>query len=257
MKPVVMIPARMGSSRFPGKPLADDTGTAMVVHVCQRAAMAEDVDRVVVATDSAEIVQVVLDAGFEAVMTSDEHPNGTSRLAQAAEILGFDDDQVLINVQGDEPEIEPGVIEAAYLAQQVGGVRDQIGTVVVPIVDNRVFEDPNIVKAVMSGRFDGARGVSIGRALYFSRSAVPYRRVETGTPAYRHVGIYAYTVGAIRAYLSWEPSAIEVSESLEQLRWYEHGYGIMGAYCASGCGGIDTPEQYRAFVERFARGVGR
>lgn len=253
MSVVAIIPARMDSTRFPGKALADDTGKAMVVHVCERASLAQSVLRVVVATDSLAIFDVVTRAGFEGVMTSVEHPNGTSRLGEAAKVLGLDESDVVINVQGDEPEIEPSVIDGAYGAYcgDAGGDARSVGTVVTPIVDNADFLDPNIVKAVMSGRSVGGGGVEMGRALYFSRSGVPYPRVQTQTPAYRHVGIYAYRVGAIWEYLSWDPTDLEITESLEQLRWLGHGYSIRAAYCRSMHSGIDTPEQYRAFVGRF------
>ena len=253
MSVIAIIPARLNSSRLPGKVLLSETGKPLVVHVCEQASKAESVDRVVVAADSQDIIDAVESHGFEAVMTSTEHTNGTSRLAEAADILGLKKKQHIINVQGDEPEIEPQVIQAAYGA--FCGFKDgspiNIGTVVTRIVDNAEFENPNIVKAVMTGQSAGAFETQIGRALYFSRSPVPYPRVESTIPAYRHVGIYAYTVGAIHQYLSWEPSPLETTESLEQLRWLAHReYTIYAAYGQSSHTGIDTPEQYRAFVER-------
>jgi len=250
---VAIIPARLSSTRLPRKVLLEETGKPMVVHVCERASQAESISRVVVATDSSEIVDAVEKHGFEAVMTSPEHTNGTSRLAEAAETLGLKKKQVVINVQGDEPEIEPEIIQAAYGAYCgfEKGSMTSIGTVVTPVVDNAEFENPNIVKAVMAGRVAGAYEIEMGRALYFSRAQVPYPRTQTSTPAYRHVGIYAYAVGAIDAYLSWDPSPLETAESLEQLRWLAHApYTIMAAYCDSKHTGIDTAEQYRAFVAR-------
>ncbi len=253
MSVIAIIPARLNSSRLPGKVLLSETGKPLVVHVCEQASKAESVDRVVVAADSQDIIDAVESQGFEAVMTSTEHTNGTSRLAEAAEILGLKKRQVIINVQGDEPEIEPQVIQAAYGAfcGFKNGNPTNIGTVVTPIVDNADFENPNIVKAVMTGRCTFAFETPVGKALYFSRSPVPYPRQESELPAYRHVGIYAYTVGAIHQYLSWEPSPLETTESLEQLRWLAHPqYTIYAAYSESKHTGIDTPEQYRAFVER-------
>ena len=257
---VAIIPARLGSTRFPHKALADDTGKPMVVHVCEQASKAESVDRVVVATDAEEIKAAVEAHGFEAVMTSVEHTNGTSRLGEAATLLQLDKHQIIINVQGDEPEIEPSTIDAAFvsLCPIKGPAPNTVGTVVCPIEDKNDFENPNIVKAVMSD-VELARPVwdntdeviRIGQALYFSRSPVPYRRVETTRPAYRHVGIYAYMVESIHEYLSWQPSSFEIAESLEQLRWFDHKHSIHAAYVNTPHTGIDTPEQYRAFVERY------
>lgn len=248
-KAVAIIPARMGSTRFPGKALADETGKPMVVHVCEQASKANSVQRVVVATDSQEIIDTVGAHGFEAVMTSTEHANGTSRLGEACKILGLADDEMVINVQGDEPEIEPAVIDAAehaaMFAEEIG-----VGTVVSPISSDEEFKNPNVVKAVLG---DGicAPSIPVCNAIYFSRSPIPYPRSTPALPAYRHVGIYAYTVASIRAYLGLAPGNLEQTESLEQLRWLEHGCGIQAAIVESSHSGIDTPEQYRAFVDRW------
>jgi len=262
-KAVAIIPARMGSTRFPGKALAAETGKPMVVHVCEQASRAESVERVVVATDSQEIIDAVKAHGFDAVMTSIEHTNGSSRLAEASGILKLKDVQRIVNVQGDEPEIEPAMIDAANLALGVstavdraadvspgGGERFQsVGTVASPITNPADFENPNVVKAVVGVLEED---VGVGNALYFSRSAIPYNRDSSlGNPPLRHVGIYSYTVAALRRYLTWEPTPLERTESLEQLRWLEHGYAIAVAVRASSHSGIDTPEQYRAFVERW------
>ncbi len=246
---IAIIPARMGSTRFPGKALADETGKPMVVHVCEQASKAESIVRVVVATDCQEIFEAVESSCFEAVMTSVEHTNGTSRLAEAAEILGLHDEQVIVNVQGDEPEIEPEVIDAAEHAWMFS--EDGVGTVVTAIHSDEDFQNPDVVKAVLRGDGICAPSIPLYSALYFSRSPVPYPRNEPALPAFRHVGIYAYTVGAIKRYLDWSPSRLELTESLEQLRWLEHGVDIQAAVCESSHTGIDTPEQYRAFVDRF------
>jgi len=246
---VAIIPARMGSTRFPGKALADETGKPMVVHVCERASEAHSVQRVVVATDSQEIIDAVRAHGFEAVMTSAEHTNGTSRLGEACKVLGLGDEQMVINVQGDEPEIEPPVIDAsehaALFADEIG-----VGTVVSPISSDEDFENPNVVKAVLG---DGicAPSIPVCNAIYFSRSPIPFPRNTPARPAFRHVGIYAYSVASIRAYLGLASGTLEQTESLEQLRWLEHGFGIQAAVVDSSHTGIDTPEQYRAFVDRW------
>ncbi len=244
-KAVAIIPARLGSTRFPAKALADDTGKPLVVHVCEQASKASLIDRVVVATDADEIKTAVESHGYEVVMTSVDHENGTSRLSEASEVLCLADNQLVINVQGDEPEIEPSVIDAAGRA---GALIDGtgVGTVVTSISTDDDVQNPNIVKAVLGSDRGAARS-----AIYFSRSAVPYPRNTPGDPPYRHVGIYAYSVQSIRAYLEMPVSEIEQTESLEQLRWLAHGYPILASIVDSTHTGIDTPEQYRSFVERY------
>jgi 3-deoxy-manno-octulosonate cytidylyltransferase (CMP-KDO synthetase) len=246
---IAIIPARLGSTRFAAKALADQTGKPLVVHVCEQASKASSIARVVVATDAQEIMAAVESHGFEAVMTSPEHTNGTSRLAEASERLGLDSDQVVINVQGDEPEIEPHVIDAAQAAQaQLDGLG--VGTVVSPINDEDEFNNPNVVKAVLAQSMPGSVNRS---ALYFSRAPLPFPRNTPAEPPMRHIGIYAYTVGAIRAYLAMAPSHLEHTESLEQLRWLAHGCSIKVAIVDSSHTGIDTPEQYGAFVGRYTQ----
>jgi 3-deoxy-manno-octulosonate cytidylyltransferase (CMP-KDO synthetase) len=242
---VAIIPARLGSTRFPAKALADETGKALVVHVCEQASKAESIERVVVATDADEIKSAVERHGFEVVMTSIEHENGTSRLAEASEKLALDPDQLVINVQGDEPEIEPEVIDAAARAG-MGVDCIGVGTVVSPIDSDEEFQNPNVVKAVL-----GAGSNGVHRALYFSRAPIPFERNIPTSPPYRHVGIYAYRVRSIQAYLAMEPSEIERTESLEQLRWLAHGHSICASIVPCSHTGIDTPEQYRSFVARF------
>jgi len=264
-KAVAIIPARLGSTRFPRKALADDTGKPMVVHVCEQAAKAESVSRVVVATDSEEIKSAVDSYGFEAVMTDPAHTNGTSRLAETAKILKLKPSQIIVNVQGDEPEIESEIIDAvteALTASTVidrvadgtpgGGERSQwVGSVVTPLEPQDEFSNPNVVKAVL-GAIEP--DTNIAPALFFSRAPIPFNR-DGSTPHqhYRHVGIYAYTVSALNTYMTLKPTPLEQSESLEQLRWLEHGYPIAVAIRESSHTGIDTPEQYRAFVERFTK----
>jgi 3-deoxy-manno-octulosonate cytidylyltransferase (CMP-KDO synthetase) len=259
-KAVAIIPARLGSTRFPRKALADDTGKPMVVHVCEQASKAESVDRVVVATDAEEIKAAVEAHGFEAVMTSVEHTNGTSRLGEAVTHLKLHKHQVVINVQGDEPEIQPSTIDASFVSLcLIKGPADKaVGSVVCPIDNSDDFENPNVVKAVMSDLdfqrpswTENEEIVSVGEAIYFSRSPVPYPRVGINRPAYRHVGIYSYKVESVHRYLSWQPSSLEQIESLEQLRWFDHKHSIYAAYLDAPHTGIDTPEQYRAFVERY------
>lgn len=255
---IAIIPARMGSTRFPGKALASETGKPMVVHVCERAKLAQAVANVVVATDSQEIRKAVEAHGFDAVMTSAEHENGTSRLAEAAMTMGLKSQQPIVNVQGDEPEIEPNIIDAALIAvgQHVlpGMVNKmyriaQLGTVATPLQAHEDVSNPNLVK-VVTGLMEPDMGV--GRGLYFSRSPIPFDRDRSSVAApLRHVGIYAYDVFSLERYVSLAPTPLERSEQLEQLRWLEHGLPVAVAVRRCSHQGIDTPEQYAAFVERY------
>lgn len=246
---IAIIPARLGSTRFPAKALADETGKPLVVHVCEQASKADSIGRVVVATDDTRIQSAVESHGFESVMTSIAHTNGTSRLAEACERLSISDNDLIVNVQGDEPEIEPNVIDAAvFAARQLQGIG--AGTVVSPLRSSEEFSNPNIVKSVL-GFSAGIENVTARRALYFSRATVPYPRETPAETAFRHVGLYAYRVHAIHTYLELEPSPLELTESLEQLRWLAHGYPVLAGVVHSAHSGIDTPEQYRAFVERY------
>ena len=242
----VIIPARLHSTRLPGKVLLAETGSPMIVHVCEAAARGRAVDRVVVATDHPDIAATVEQAGFQSVMTSARHANGTSRIAEAAEKLGLDDRDVVINVQGDEPEIKPGVIDGAVHALVQGDV--DIGTVVSPFGDGEDADDPNAVKAVLGQpkESDGPR-----RAVYFSRAAVPYDRGGERPVRYRHVGIYAYRAGFVRWYACQDATPLERAEKLEQLRALELGRTIGVVEVSGSAVGIDTPEDYRAFVKRW------
>ncbi len=264
---VAIIPARLDSTRFPRKALADETGMALVVHVCHAAARGERVSRVVVATDSEEIGEVVRAGGFEAVMTG-EHPNGTSRLVEAAELLGLKASEIVVNVQGDEPEIEAGVIDGAvhalenqpstWLTEMIDEVSPnkwlppiygQIGTVASPLSPGEDPDDPNIVK-VVTGLIEADDGV--GPALYFSRSRIPHDR-DGGSDVrlLRHIGIYAYRMSTLCGLSGQGPTPLEQTEKLEQLSWLEWGMLVNVAIRPAGHAGIDTPEQYRAFVRRW------
>ncbi len=241
---IVIVPARMGSTRFPGKALKDDTGLPLVVHVAHAAARAETVSRVVVAAEDQDIIDAVREHGIEGVLTG-VHPNGTSRMHEASVLLGLDDQAVVVNVQGDEPEIEPEVIDAG-VARLRQDDAPHVATLASPISDLAGFRDPNVVKVVTDTR---------GRALYFSRAPVPCDRDGDGgvTPS-RHVGLYVYTAGFLRTYSSLPETPLERAEKLEQLRVLEHGYSIGVALVESAHPGIDTPEQYAAFVERVRKG---
>lgn len=238
---VAIIPARLGSTRFPGKMLAAETGKPLVEHVRGAALRAGRVARVVVATDAMEIAEAVRGFGGEAVMTSPEHPNGSSRLAEAADILGLGPDEVVVNVQGDEPEIDPGLIDLAVETLLETGA--DVATVASPFGPGQDPADPNIVKVVLDAR---------GRALYFSRALVPHDRDGAGgRRPLKHVGLYVYRAGFLRRYVALPETPLEQTEKLEQLRVLEHGGSIAVAVAEAHHVGIDTPAQYQAFVRRF------
>lgn len=236
----VLVPARLASTRLPRKPLADIAGLPMVVRVARRAALSHAA-RVVVAADDAEILAACQAHGVEAVLTRTDHPSGSDRLAEACAALGLDGDEVIVNVQGDEPLIEPALIDAcaALLASHLDCV---VGTAANRIGSADDLFNPNVVKVVCD-RF--------GRALYFSRAALPWWRdgSTAGSPALstagalRHVGIYAYRAGFLRRFPSLAPSPLETTEALEQLRVLWHGERIavhVSELAASV--GVDTAE---------------
>ncbi len=244
---VGVIPARLASSRFPEKVLANGTGKPLIVHVLEQARQARSLDAIVVAADHPRIVAAVEAAGGTAILTRDDHPNGTSRLAEVATKVTAD---VFVNIQGDEPEIEPEVIDAAVDLLHASPWAD-VATVATPFGADEDPANPNLVKVVL--------GLG-GRALYFSRAPIPLHRdaakvASGGAPAratpLRHVGLYVYRTSFLPTFVSWPPSALEETESLEQLRVLEHGHGIAVAVREVTSQGIDTPEQYAAFLARW------
>ncbi|MBS1174404.1 MAG: kdsB [Burkholderiaceae bacterium] len=251
----VVIPARMGSSRFYGKPLVPILGRAMVLRVVDQA-LSANADEVIVATDHAEIAQIVNDAGFSAHMTDEYHPSGTDRIAQVAIERDWPDDVIVVNVQGDEPAIAPELIRA--VAQALHDDADCVmATAAHPLYSTADFFNPNMVKVVLDNQ---------QRALYFSRTPIPYprdwlraqgderpERLPDDLPALRHMGIYAYRVGFLKRYGALPVSALEQIESLEQLRVLAHGEKI-SVYIShqSAAPGVDTPEDV-AIVEHFLR----
>ncbi len=242
MNAVAIIPARLGSTRLPGKVLLDRTGKPLIRHVWEAARRAGSLSRVVIATDDAKVLSAAKGFGAEAVMTRADHPNGTSRLCEAAALLGLGMEQVIVNVQGDEPEVEAEAIDAAVGAMRIAGC--SIGTIAVPFAADEDARDPNCVKVV--------RGLD-GRALYFSRSVIPFDRDGRGgadAACLRHVGLYAYRREFLERYVKLEPTPLERAEQLEQLRALQHGFGIGVSVRPSARVGIDTAEQYEAFVSR-------
>ena len=237
----VLIPARLASTRLPGKPLADIGGLPMVVRVAQRAAEA-GADQVVVAGDDDRIVQACEAHGVRALLTRADHASGSDRLAEACALLGLDGAQVVVNVQGDEPLIDPALVRrcADLLQQRQDCV---MSTAAHPIDSLRDYLDPNIVKVVLDAE---------GLALYFSRAPIPWRRdggvagqpeLPQDPPPLRHVGLYAYRASFLRSFPTLPPAAIERTEALEQLRALWHGHRIAVHVCEHAPGtGVDTPE---------------
>ena len=230
----VLIPARLASTRLPNKPLADIAGVPMVVRVAQRA-MLSAAARTIVACDSAAIVDACAAYGISAVLTREDHPSGSDRLAEACHLIGLQDEDIVVNVQGDEPLIDPKLIDAVANILKTSAAAS-MGTAAHAIQDEAQQRNPNIVKVVLDAS---------SHALYFSRSPIPYNRDQhpsAPTPL-RHVGIYSYRVGFLRLFPSLSQAPIEVSESLEQLRalWHGHRIAVHVTQNAPGMG-VDTPE---------------
>ena len=211
----IVIPARHGSSRLPGKPLLEIAGKPMIAHVCERALAAGS--EVYVATDDERIAAAVAGLPVTAVMTRADHASGTERIAEAAEQLGWPDGTAIVNLQGDEPLMQPGLVRrlaASLMAEDSA----QVATLAAPITAAAEVFDPNAVKLVLD---------RCGHALYFSRAPIPWHRdgftatnpaLPDGFSWLRHIGIYAYTAGFLRRYVNWPASPLEAVESLEQLR---------------------------------------
>ena len=237
----VVIPARYGSTRLPGKPLLNIAGKPMIAHVCEQAIQA-GAESVVVATDDERIRQAVTALGIEVAMTRADHQSGTERITEVAETYGWQGDTVIVNVQGDEPLIPPGYIAglaAALAGQQSAG----IATLAAKIEEIDEIFNPNAVKVVLDKE---------DNALYFSRAPIPWDRdgfaaqqkLPSGKlPYYRHIGMYAYTVAFLKRYCSWQPSILETVESLEQLRilWYGEKVKVKVVDQAPSAG-VDTME---------------
>jgi len=268
---VVIIPARLASTRLPDKPLADIAGKPMIVRVAEQATRS-GAARIVVATDSAAVAEAVGKAGFEAVMTRADHPSGTDRLAEAAGALGLADDAIVVNMQGDEPELPPALLDdvARCLAQDPACVMATAAHAIEVAGD---WFNPNVVKVVLDAN---------SRALYFSRAPVPYHRdglrSVAGLPAVpagsggtghddaspglrqalaaaaplRHIGLYAYRSHFLKAYSQMAPTALEGIEALEQLRVLYHGFPIRVVVTSRAPpAGVDTPADLAAVRRRF------
>ncbi len=245
MEIAVVIPARFASTRLPGKPLLEETGKPLVVHVVLAAKRAKRINRVIVATDDTRIRDVVLAHGGEAVMTRADHASGTDRAAEVA--AQYAHVGIIVNVQGDEPEIEPEAID--LVVQRLLDSPDApMATLATPIRNQETFLSNACVKVVCSHE---------GKALYFSRAPIPFDRdksARAGDPlGYLHLGIYAYQRDFLLGYHSLPNSRLEGLEKLEQLRALEAGHSIAVGIVEHAAAGIDTPEDYAAFVARWKK----
>lgn len=238
MKNICVIPARFASTRLPGKPLKDICGKPMICRVFDRAKLAKSVSEVIVATDDEKILQTVQKNFGVAMMTKKDHKTGTDRLAEVAE--KFPDVDVIINVQGDEPLIDPNLIDE--LSEQFQDKNLQMATVATEIFDENEIKNPNNVKVVFDKNHD---------ALYFSRSQIPFPRNSGNSRVFKHIGIYAYRRNFLLDFAKMSPTSLELSESLEQLRVLENGYKIRVIETNSKFIGVDTEEDLKLVNEIY------
>ncbi len=242
---LAIVPARLGSSRLPRKVLLRETGAYLFEHTVRNAERSPAIERVVLATDSDEVEKAARSVDVEAIPTSPDHSSGTDRVREAYDVLAAREGArwpVVVNVQADEPELEPEHLSA--LIRAFADPEVELATLAAPVAEGEA-EDPAAVKVVTGAG---------GDALYFSRSPIPsvsHGRGGALAPVLRHVGVYAFRPEALAAFCDLPPGRLEVTESLEQLRWLEVGRPLRVLRIAAAPPGIDTPEDYRAFVERF------
>ena len=242
MKVIAVIPARFSSTRFAGKVLAKDTGKFLIQHTYERACLAKLPEKVIIAADDEKVAAAAETFGAECVLTSPDHQSGTDRIAEAIADM---DVEIIVNLQGDEPEIDPANID--YLAKLLMDNPDcPMATLAAEFQNARQVSDPNIVKVII-GRNN--------KAIYFSRSPIPYDREKSGVgdvrQYLRHIGIYAYRKKFLLEITALPQTPLEKIEKLEQLRAIENGYSILVGKVKHTCDGIDTPEQYAEFVKRY------
>ena len=242
MKIVAVIPARYSSTRFAGKVLAKETGKFLIQHTYERACLAKLPQKVIIAADDEKVAAAAKTFGAECVLTSPEHQSGTDRIAEAVRDM---DVEIVVNLQADEPEIDPANID--HLARLLVENPDYpMATLAADFQRAEQVADPNIVKVIVGCK---------GRAIYFSRSVIPYDREKAGVGDVRqyrrHIGIYAYRKKFLLEITALPQSPLEKIEKLEQLRVIENGYAILVGKVKHTCDGIDTPEQYADFVKRY------
>ena len=244
MKILAVIPARFSSTRFAGKVLAKDTGKFLIQHTYEQACLAKLPERVIIAADDEKVLAAAKTFGAECVLTSPEHQSGTDRIAEAVADI---DVEIVVNLQADEPEIDPENIDR--LARLLVENPDYpMATLAADFQSAEQVADPNIVKVITDRK---------GRAIYFSRSPIPYDREKSGVgdvrQYLRHIGIYAYRKKFLLEITTLPQTPLEKTEKLEQLRAIENGYGILVGKVKHTCDGIDTPEQYADFVKRYKK----
>ncbi len=242
-KIIVCIPARYGSTRFPAKVLAKDTGRFLIQHVYEQACLANMPGKVIIAADNQRIVEAAKSFGAECILTSIDCPSGTDRIAEAVGGLDFD---IVVNLQGDEPEIDPANIDTVAKLL-VDNPESLMATLAAEFETKEQIADPNLVKVITSHSV----------AIYFSRSVIPYDRETNGIGEIRnylrHIGIYAYRKDFLQKITRLPQTPLEKLEKLEQLRAVENGFDILVAKVKHTCAGIDTPEQYAEFVKRYTK----
>ncbi len=235
---VIVIPARYGSTRFPGKPLAPLWGKPLIQHVYERALRSKRCSRVIIATDDARIAAAAAGFGAEAAMTSADHPSGTDRVAEVTRGLDAD---LIVNLQGDEPLVDPASIDAA-VEPLAADASIPMGTLCAPIEQTADLANPHVVKVVVD---------RAGFALYFSRLPIPFvRNGRADVRRYRHIGLYVYRREFLLKLASLSPTPLEQAEKLEQLRALEHGHRIRVAVVSKASPGIDTPADLAALASR-------
>ena len=244
MKVLVCIPARYGSTRFAGKVLAKETGKFLIQHTWEKACAAKLADKIIIAADDEEVITAAKSFDAECILTSTDHQSGTDRIAEAAKNIDCD---IVVNLQADEPEIEPENIDkvAKLLLENPN---EQMATLAAEFETATQIANPNIVKVVTDKN---------NKAIYFSRSVIPYNRDKAGvgdiSQYLRHVGIYAYRKDFLLKFTALEQTPLEKIEKLEQLRAIENGFGILVGKIKHTCDGIDTPQQYAEFVKKYKK----
>ncbi len=239
---MIIIPARIASNRFPNKVLANINGYPMVIATARAVS---GIDEVAIATDSQDIVNLAKDYGFKAVMTSSEHKSGTDRINEAAQKLSLQDDEIIINVQADEPFLEPEIVQAVQkrVKQSVENSEDTMMTSCYKLINKEAANDPNYVKVITDVN---------NYAIYFSRSKIPYNREEYNS-YFGHLGIYGFTQKSLQEFCSLPSSPLENIEKLEQLRAIYHGKKVAMVEVQSKSFGIDTKEDLQRALKIFGR----
>jgi len=259
VKIVAAIPARYASTRFAGKVLAKDTGKFLIQHTYEQACLAKLPEKVIIAADDQRVAAAADTFGAECILTSPEHNSGTDRIAEAVADMDVD---IVVNLQADEPEIDPDNID--YLARLLIENSDYpMATLAADFQNAEQIADPNIVKVIISrclsdtGHEPQATSHEIGRAIYFSRAPIPYNREKSGVGSLhqylRHIGIYAFRKKFLLKITTLPQTPLEKIEKLEQLRAIENGFDILVGKVKHTCDGIDTPQQYAEFVKRYKR----